>query len=407
MSRRRPPVVAVWGTFDVDNYGDHLFPRIARRELKARLPGVRVDAWSPVGTTGHPTRLDDPAGEGAVRGLGHHGPAATAAMARTYDAVLVGGGELLHLDDHLLRHFYAVDPDELLRIRSSAWFLEGLGPREERRCPVLWHGLGVPFAFDDDNAARVRAALAHRHWASVRDPHSEARLRAAGVTLDIDVVPDSGLLVDRLFDPAELERRRAELRRRGALPPPDRPTLVVQGCDLLVPSAEALAAVLRPRLAESGAVPVLLETGRCRQDAWFADTLGAALGPEAEVHRVPADVTVPDITAVVAGAGAVVASSLHAAVTAVAHRRPFVLLNLGNESKLDGFAVQCGFEKHVVDAVDDVDAAVTLALTQPPAEGHVAELQAAVDAHFDRLAAAIATAHAARRWRWRLRARLG
>jgi polysaccharide pyruvyl transferase WcaK-like protein len=397
----------VLGTFDVDNYGDHLFPRIARRELEARLPGVRVDAWSPLGSDAHPTRLDDHGPDGAVRGLGHHGPERTSAMARAYDAVLVGGGELLHLDDGLLRHFYAVEPDELVRIRASAWFLEGLGPVGERRCPVLWHGLGVPFDLDEEKAARVRSALAHRDWASVRDPRSAARLRDAGVgpDLQLDVVPDSGLLVDRLFGREELERRRTALRRRGALPAGDRPTLVVQGCDLLVPSAEALATVLRPRLAESGAVPVLLETGRCRQDAWFADTLAAALGAGADVHRVPDDVTVPDIAAVVSGAAAVVASSLHAAVTAVAHRRPFVVLNLGDESKLDGFGVQCGFEKHVVDTVADVGAALTVALTQPPDEEHVASLQRQVDAHFDRLAGRIAAAASSRTWPGRLRGR--
>jgi hypothetical protein len=400
--------VAVWGTFDVDNYGDHLFPRIARRELAARLPGVEVDAFSPVGSTRHPTRLDDPEVVGEVRGFGHRTPARVAALAATYDAVVVGGGELLHLDDVLLRHFYAVDPDELDRIRPSAWFVEGLGADGERSCPVLWHGLGVPFdlAGDPAKAARVRAALAHRSWASVRDPYSAARLRDAGVGEDvtIDVVPDSGLLVDRLLDDGERARRLEALRRRGAFPVADA-ALVVQGCDLLVGAAPAIAAALAPRLDEGGVAPVLLETGRCRQDAQFADALAAALPGHVAVHRVPADVTVPDIAAVLGAAAAVVSSSLHAAVTAVAHRRPFVVMNLGAESKLDGFGVRCGFEKHVVDDVRDLDAALTLALTPPPEEEHVEALQAEVDAHFDRLAGMVAASAAARPWAKRLRRR--
>jgi len=393
----RPPSVAVWGTFDVDNYGDHLFPRIARRELAARIPGITVDAHSPFGWQ-HPTRLDDrdtapvlPLGERTARRLDQ--------LASTYDAVLVGGGELLHLDDRLLTHFYDVDPDRLDLVRPSRWFVEGLGARRERRCPVLWHGLGVPFDLDEARAARVRDALAHRPEATVRDPHSADRLRAAGVAADVRVVPDSALLVDRLFPAAELARRISRLRAAGAFPV--RPALVLQGCDLLVPSAPAIAEALRPVLRDGEVEPVLVETGRCRKDADFADALAAALG--GTIRRVPATAGVADLVAVLAHADAVVGSSLHAAVTALAYRRPFVVLNLGRESKLDGFGRQTGFDKHVVDDVADLAGVLDAVRTQPPAEDRVAALQAAVDAHFDDLAERIRSSHRRNRRRLPLR----
>lgn len=389
----RPPAAAVWGTFDVDNYGDHLFPRIARRELQARNAGLAVDAFSPFGA-GHPTRLDDP--QHPVGALGAPTAARLDQLARAYDAVLVGGGELLHLDDELMTNFYDVAPVAVHETCPSVWFLEGLGARRERHCPVVWHGLGVPFDLDADRAARVRAAVAHRSLATVRDHGSARRLAAAGVTVPVDVVPDSGLLVDRLFPPAELRRRLDALRRRGAYP--TAPALVLQGCDLLVPHAGAIAAALRPLLDGGEVEPVLLETGRCRQDTAFADALGEALG--GDVCRVPDDVTVPDIVAVLATADAVIGSSLHAAITAVAFRRPFVVLNLGAEAKLDGFGHATGFDKHVIDDVADLPATLDAVRTQPPADEQVADLQAAVDRHFDRLAAAIQASAARRRW-WR------
>lgn len=393
---RRPPAVAVWGTFDVDNYGDHLFPRIARRELRARIPALRVDAFSPFGAR-HPTRLDDPGNP--VQSLGAPTDARRDELAHAYDAIVVGGGELLHLDDELLTNFYAVDPAALHEVRPSAWFLEGLGPRRERRCPLVWHGVGVPFDLDAGQAARVRDAVAHRAWATVRDHGSARRLAGAGGTVPVDVVPDSGLLVDRLFSRAELAGRIERLQRRGGFPVA--PALVLQGCDLLVPHAGAIAGALRPRLAGGEVEPVLLETGRCRQDAAFADALGAALG--GDVCRVPDDVTVPDIVAVLAAADEVVASSLHAAITAVAFRRPFVALNLGDEAKLDGFGHATGLEKHVIDDVADLAATLDAVRTQPPADEQVADLQAGVDRHFDRLATTIrASARARRRW-WRPR----
>ncbi|HVF32716.1 MAG TPA: polysaccharide pyruvyl transferase family protein, partial [Acidimicrobiales bacterium] len=386
---RRRRRVAIWGTFDVDNYGDHLFPRIARRELEARVPGVVVDAFSPFGSA-HPTRFDD--ADHPVEAFGEPTDRRLDALADRYDAVLVGGGELLHLNDPLLRHFYTADPDELARTQPSRWFLEGLGPARERRCPVVWHGLGVPFDYDGEQAARVRTALARRRWATVRDHASAARLRAVGVSaaLEVEVVPDSGLLVDRLLPPAGRARRQARLRADGVLPPLGTPALVLQGCDLLVPAARHVAAALTPHVIDGGVEPVLLETGRCRRDGDYADALTAAFGPGVPIRRVPPDAPLEDVIAVLGAAAVVVASSLHAAVTAVAHRRPFVVLNLGAEAKLDGFGVQAGFEKHVVHRAADLSSALDVVLTQPPDDGHVAALQSAVDRHFDRLAAVVA-----------------
>ena len=392
LRRHRRHRVAVWGTFDVDNYGDHLFPRIATRELAARLPGVVVDAYSPFGSS-HRTRLHD--ARWPVAALGEPTEGRRDELARSYDAVLVGGGELLHLDDRLLSNFYAVDPARLDEVRPSQWFLEGLGPAREERCPVLWHGLGVPFPYDDVAAERVAAALRRRRWASVRDPSSAARLEAVGLPagLQLDVVPDSGLLVDRLVRRGELLARQRRLRADGVLPPG--PALVLQGCDLLVPSAGAIADVLRPWLRSTGLTPVLLETGRCRKDGDFADAVAAALGATA-ICRVPADAPLEDIVAVLAAAEAVVGSSLHAAITAIAHHRPFVVLNLGGEAKLDGFARVTGFAGHVIDRIERLSPALAAVFDQRPTEEHVARLQRAVDGHFDRLAELIAASTALR-----------
>src|SRR5688572_6962257 len=171
------PRVAVVGTFDVDNYGDHLFPRIAVRELSRRLPGVVVDCYAPFGPE-HPTRFT---GGPPVRALGPWSEERLDRFAATYDGILVGGGELLHLNDPLLSAFYGVEPAEVERVAPSRWFLEGLGAAREERCPVLWHAVGVPYDFSAPQAARVRSALAHRTAPVVRDGRSRDRLLAAGV----------------------------------------------------------------------------------------------------------------------------------------------------------------------------------------------------------------------------------
>jgi hypothetical protein len=40
--------VCQWGTFDVANYGDRLFPLIARDQLASRLPNLELVCHAPL-----------------------------------------------------------------------------------------------------------------------------------------------------------------------------------------------------------------------------------------------------------------------------------------------------------------------------------------------------------------------
>ena len=407
--------IALWGTFDVDNYGDHLFPRVAAHELGRRLPGVTVAPFAPYGWL-HPTPLD---GGPVVSPLGPWSPARARRLAGAHHLVLVGGGELIHLADPLLAAVYGTSEAELERLAPSRFFVEGLGPELEADCPVVWHGVGVPWEPQGPAADRVRRALAGRPYVTVRDRHSALRLEKAGVDRPVDVVPDSALLLDRIMPPAALAARLDRLRAAGAYPPPGTPALVVQGCDLLAPHVDAVVAALQRWRAAQPVPPevVVLETGRCRGDGPTADALERAFGrltPPAGGHRpdgsglalrrrpaaggrtvdgagfavrrLPPGVSLEDLAAAVAGAEVCVSSSLHAAVTALVFGRPFVLLNLIDDAKLDGFGDMTGLDGRVVHAAGEIATALDRAMAEPAPPGLLAGLQARIDRHFDRIA---------------------
>lgn len=375
--------VAIWGTFDVDNYGDHLFPRVAANELGRRLPGVVVEPFAPYGRL-HPTRLDD--GRAAAP-LGPWSPQRAREMAGAHDLVLVGGGELMHLDDPLLAPVYDTTPDELTEMAPSRWFVEGLGPELEADCPVVWHSVGVPWTPGDEAAERLRAALAGRAYVTVRDRHSAERLAKAGVARPVEVVPDSALLLDRIMPVKVLRGRLAVLRAVGSYPLAGSPVLVVQGCDLLVPHVGAVAeAVAHWRAARPGGEVVVVETGRCRGDGLFADALSEAVAPE-RLWRLPEAVTVEDLAAAIAGGDLFVGSSLHGTITALVFGRPFVLLKLFDDAKLDGFGDVTGLGRYVVHSAGEIPAALDAAMANNAVSpALLASLQGRIDAHFDRLA---------------------
>jgi hypothetical protein len=373
--------IALWGTFDVDNYGDHLFPRVAAEELGRRLPDATVAPFAPYGWL-HPTGLDDGR---AVSPLGPWSPARARQLAAAHHLVLVGGGELIHLNDPVLAAVYGTSEAELDRMAPSRFFVEGLGPELEAACPVVWHGVGLPWAPVGPAAGRLRGALAGRPYVTVRDRHSARRLAEAGVERPVEVVPDSALLLDRVLPAAALAGRLEGLRAAGRYPPPGTPVLAVQGCDLLTPHVDAVVAELQRWRATRPVRPevVVLETGRCRGDSLAAAALGRAFG---RVWRLPGAASVEDLAAALAGADAFVGSSLHGAVTALVFGRPFVLLNLIDDAKLDGFGDLTGLDHGVVHHAGEVAAALDRALAEPADPGLLPGLQARIDRHFDRIA---------------------
>lgn len=378
--------LAQFGTFDVDNFGDLVFPRVAEHELARRRPAATVDAFSPFGRL-HPTRMD---GGRAASPLGPWTPGRADELADAYHCVVVGGGEIIHLNDPLLAPVYGAPAGELARLAPSRFFVEGLGPERERRCPVVWHAVGVPVEADEAQAGRLRAALASRPYVAVRDRFSRERLERAGVERELAVVPDSALLLDRIFPAAGLASHLDGLRAAGRYP--RRPALVLQGCDLLAAHAGEVAAGLNATLARwpagrpaGGGPPdvVIVETGPCRGDALFADAVEPGLA--GRVWRLgPAD-RLEDIAAAVAGAEVFVGSSLHGAIAALVYGRPFVPLNLAGESKLDGFADLVGLEARVVHDAARLPAALARAVSEPVPALLLGRLQGEIDRHFDRI----------------------
>jgi len=375
MQEERGPHIGIWGTFDLENYGDMLFPWIARVELSRRLPGSSIRAFSPVGP-GLPNRFVT--GE-AVEPLGPWDPTRLLRLADELDLVVIGGGEIAHDGDRELASHYRLEPEEAARRAFSRYFLEGFGRELERECPVIWHAVGIPRDLEGARGEVLAEILEERPYLSVRDEASLQRVRAIGVTREIAVVPDPCFLLPRVLPPDALEAQRRRLREEGALP--EGPYLALQGNARSIPLASAVAEAVGSLLDDLGAETVLVETGPIHGDARFADALERLLpGPVCRMAGGTAD-----LAATIAGAEGFVGTSLHGSVTAFAYGRPRVILGWGGETKLRGLAELLEAPDTWVDQPDDIPTAFGKA----SADGSEEVLRGVVervDRHFDRIA---------------------
>jgi BirA family biotin operon repressor/biotin-[acetyl-CoA-carboxylase] ligase len=378
-ARPTPLRIGLWGTFDVDNYGDLLLAHISGGELSARLPGAVVRPYSPFGWF-HPVGFE---GVDLPEPLGVWSPERAARLASELDCVVIGGGDLIHTEVESLAHAYGIDPAEMRRRDPSRFFIDGLGPELERERPVVWSAVGVPADLTGEMRDRVRSAVRFRPYLAVRDDISRLRLQDAGVEGAIEVVPDPAVLLPRIFPPNRLEPALEHLVRMDWFPRAG-PAVAVQANGLMVPWVPALTEAIRSVFGEERASVVTLEIGPCHGDGEFAHALHGALEGSMPLYHVPGTARLEHIAAAIRGAAAFIGSSLHGSITAFAFERPYAMLHGVGLSKIEGFAILAEGADQVVRTPEELPE--VLPRMRAPEPSVVTALQDRVEAHFDRIA---------------------
>ena len=376
--------IEAWGTYDLANYGDLLFPLIVDNAIASRVQAT-LRLASPHGGTypAAPTRdvrritpFADPDFFGQLDGV---------------DGFVLGGGDIVRVDAFptgSLIELPADHPDRYRPYRNSRFLIE-LGALARYR-PVVWNAVGVPMAFDEPLAEVVRRAVEPVRYLSVRDQMSRHHLEMAGVEAEITVVPDSAFALADIF-PSDARDAALERLRRRASYPSSGPTLAVQWSFADADFDSLAVAALRALLASRTDLQiVLVPLGRCHGDLARMEPLCWEL-PRTTV--VSGAFALDELAAAIAGADAFVGSSMHGNITAAVFGVPtaFLALPTHRPDKLMGQARSIGRTDVTIDQPGRiVEVAEALLDGHWPIHGDlVARLVADVHAHFDACVAAL------------------
>ena len=264
--------IGVLGTFDTGLFDDALAPRVLRRELMARIPGVEIITFAPYGAL-RPTPRD---GGEAAEPLGRWSPDRAAALAAGLDCVLVTCTDPPPDHDRLARS-YGVDRAVLDEADLRRWFVDGPALAPEQRCPVVTLG------------------------------------------------PDPLVLAPRLFSPDLLTKRLEYLWLMGWYPS-EGAAVVVEGEVGLLPIVPRLAAELSEFAASESDLKVVLAELGSPGGAEFASELAAKLPPEC-LYRLPAFAGIEDIAAAIANCAILAGGSRRAGLVAQAYGRAWIALD--------------------------------------------------------------------------------
>src|SRR5258706_9717010 len=178
--------IGVVGTFDVENYGDLLFPLVADAELSKRLGRVKLHRFSY-----HSKSRDDwPYEVTSVTELPR--------LARKLDGLLIGGGFLIRFDREVADGYASPSPS--IHHPTGYWLGPALIALQEG-IPLIWNAPGMHLNRVPSWAEPLlRLSFAHSRYISVRDQYSLNALARFARPGRIKVVPDTVFGIPELLD---------------------------------------------------------------------------------------------------------------------------------------------------------------------------------------------------------------
>jgi hypothetical protein len=306
--------IGIVGTFDVENYGDLLFPLIAEAELSERLGSVKLHRFSFHAKT-------PPEWPYRVTSV-----AELPRIAAGLDGLLIGGGFLIRFDKTVAPGYEP--PASEIHHPTGYWLTPALIALQHG-VPVVWNAPGmhrneIPAWADP----LMRLAFTLSSYIAVRDEPSQAalaRFTAAGRTA---VVPDTGFGLSRLL----AETPSSELTRL-------RETAGLTGPYIVVQAALGLETFSRF---------VKKHADRFRGFRFLALPIGPVLGDDPAIleRDLPGIVRLPSwphpllLAELISQAEAVVGHSYHLAITALISGVPAFTtqdLSRGKYTALAGF----------------------------------------------------------------------
>ena len=329
------------GTFDVENYGDLLYPIVFSHLLKKHA-SLNVQHYSPL-----PVK--------APQDAGFETDSITALFTPNAQAhtIVIGGGDILRTDWITFASHYSTNSHssynglrrsigplnalnyslrtKVPRGKPAAFFASrfrrhrlnysAVGPflidseTLPRGSSISYLSCGVPHEFTPTESESVKRIFNQASFIYLRDEQCAEKLRRAGVERDIHVAPDLAITLSDQFDKeAQITRGREILSAIGIK------SEISFLCFQCKPypgfSEEEIVSELKRYQERTNSPVVLLPTGYCHGDAQFLQRLARRSGGSLKYANVT---SIADILSVIAASDLFIGTSLHGNITAASY----------------------------------------------------------------------------------------
>jgi polysaccharide pyruvyl transferase WcaK-like protein len=337
---RRSPYLklAHFGTFDVENYGDLLFPLI----LERRLSGL-CDRFVHVSPRGGPPPWGD-----CVETVGFD---QFSRQGSDVDGLVVGGGQIIRATPTDLELYNAGGITPFLTYPNLWLGASYIAARED--LPLCWNAPGVPRNFTPVAAEYVRWSVGLTDYAAVRDRTSRDWLKEAGVEQRVEVVPDTAIEVSRLWTKEEISEayKGAFSRRDRSLP--DRTLVCHVNSRWAGEGLAAVAARIDRICRRLDGTAVLVAIGPVHGDGEVQRAVAREMNTDPLLIDRPHSLR--EVAACIAHSDAYLGSSLHGMITACSFGTRALMIASAGDAKYPGFLEHFGLRSWLAESWDEAE----------------------------------------------------
>ena len=314
--RDRALQIGLFGTFDVENYGDLLFPLIAEAELRERLEAVTLHRFS----YNARTPPDWPYTVTSLTELPR--------MGGHLDGVLIGGGFIVRFGKTIVDGYGP--PTPAIHHPTGYWLTPALLALQHG-IPLIWNAPSVDCNYIPGWAdPLLQLAIAHSRYIAVRDQASQSALARFVEKEPIALMPDTAFGISRLLDDRFPSVEFNRLRQASGLNGPYIVVQAIRGLDSFLRFVKKHSDLLRDfRMVALPIGPVLGD-----HEAILQDAMPGFLRLRVWPHPLL-------LAEVISQAAAVVGESYHLAVTTLTFGVPVFCSADLSDGKYTGLA---GFE---------------------------------------------------------------
>jgi len=289
--------IAIMSVADILNYGDTLFPFVARQEILKRLPNAKFRFFTPTNAV--------------IEGETFYGYTRKNLEIFKPTAILVIGGEVIHKYDQVVWHeMYKNISKPVLSDNVSDTFFDWL----DYPCFKAWFSVGVLY-FNDGNMIDL-SLLDKLNYIGVRGILSKKNLESNLITSNskIKMVPDIGWLFNRYLSDYKMHLNVLENNLGLSLLEKKYVIFNINHTSIQNHEIETVKNVLNKFAIDNDCYIFLLPIIKSYKDT---DDL---IGFEAShIFLLPSDLSLKETGALLMGAWFYIGSSLHAAITTMSN----------------------------------------------------------------------------------------
>jgi len=343
--------ILISGTFDVNNYGDCLFPDVLLFQLRKRMPDKEItyDLFSPYPITANIGNYDNV--------LELPGTPEECKKLRGYDCQILAGGEVLQAG-HGPKSLYCKIPIGTMSAGMRLWMVPTL-LKLYNNTPSIMNGVGVG-KLSTEIASGLASAITISDNASLRDANSLKKIRSYCPDFSCPVKTDSVFTIKDLKTEYEwLNRAKTVLPKNCE---PGSYIVVQPRLQYLAGNTEAWAEnVVKIANTMESDILLLPICYHHSDHAAIDGILKAFKGRGKQLHYIKEFIKTDQTAAVISQSNGYTGTSLHGTITAIAFEKAIAVL-APKGGKYDGVLEQIGAEACVTEQADQLHETFSLSL---------------------------------------------